>query len=435
MLQQYNFLYNQQSIGFRRNFIARWDVREILDFISIRGLFHKGGADTKVIVVVAESVSAPDDRRILHATFRRSGRVAAEQGLDIDYYDLHWLPRRLALTNDSIWRSNLLGGGRVLGFVERLKTYRTLGQYATNQGWDFGEGFIAGNRGESREAAHIVGRPLLPTDALTSDGINEAAITTVPDIPIERTRSKKRFSPPMLLIRQNMDIPHALWTRSYLTYKAQIVGFAGPQNHIDRLSDADRWLTTQALSLRAFVALVSLELFTQKATTLSAADILALPYPETGTLDLSSNEQILADDIVNYQRDFIRLGESSNAMTRSGRTALPDFTAVFTGQINAVYKKKPLQVLQAQIWPGVICQPFVFGKGKVDWTGADDLRDKLDSLLHSKQNTSLNVTRIARMYDDRFVFLLKPDRIRYWLRSTALRDADEVLADLRSHGF
>jgi hypothetical protein len=44
MLQQYNFLYNQKSLGFRRSFIKKWDVREILDFISVRGLFKKGGA-------------------------------------------------------------------------------------------------------------------------------------------------------------------------------------------------------------------------------------------------------------------------------------------------------------------------------------------------------------------------------------------------------
>ncbi len=251
MLQQYNFLYNRQSIGFRQSFIARWNVREIFDFISIRGLFHKGGADTKVIVVVAESALPPDHRKILHATFRRSGRVAAEQGFDIDYYDLHWLPRQLALTNDSIWRSNLFGGGRVLGFVERLKTYRTLGEYATQQGWDFGEGFIEGQRGVSGETGHIIGKPLLPTEALTLDGIDESAITTAPDKPIERERSEKRFSPPVLLVREQMDIPHVLWEQYYLTYKAQIVGFAAPRNHRGRLTEADRWLTTQALPLRA----------------------------------------------------------------------------------------------------------------------------------------------------------------------------------------
>ena len=97
LLQQYNFLYNQQSLGFRRKFIERWDVREILDFISVRGLFQKGGADTKVIVVVAEANKPRSDRQILHATFRRSGRTDAEQGFDIDYYDMHWMPRELVL--------------------------------------------------------------------------------------------------------------------------------------------------------------------------------------------------------------------------------------------------------------------------------------------------------------------------------------------------
>ncbi len=80
MLQQYNFLYNQRSLEFRRNFISKWDVREILDFISVRGLFHKGGADTKVIVVVANAAKPVKDRKILHATFRRTGRIDAEQG-------------------------------------------------------------------------------------------------------------------------------------------------------------------------------------------------------------------------------------------------------------------------------------------------------------------------------------------------------------------
>jgi hypothetical protein len=59
----------------------------------------------------------------------------------------------------------------------------------------------------------------------------------------------------------------------------------------------------------------------------------------------------------------------------------------------------------------------------------------LDSLLREQRGSSITVTRIARIYDRNFIFLLKPDRLRYWLRSTALRDADDVLADLRAQGF
>jgi hypothetical protein len=104
-------------------------------------------------------------------------------------------------------------------------------------------------------------------------------------------------------------------------------------------------------------------------------------------------------------------------------------------QINKVYRSNPLRALSVQAWPGVICQPFVFGNGAIDWTGADDLKGRLQALFLKQQSSSLFVTRIARTYDERFVFLLKPDRLRYWLRSVALRDADETLADLRAQGF
>ena len=71
----------------------------------------------------------------------------------------------------------------------------------------------------------------------------------------------------------------------------------------------------------------------------------------------------------------------------------------------------------------------------MDWRGADELQDKIDGLLKEQKSETLRVTRIARIYDGNFVFLLKPDRLRYWLRSVALRDADETLADLRAQGF
>jgi hypothetical protein len=432
MLQQYNFLYNQRSLEFRRSFIAKWDVRELLDFISVRGLFR---ADTKAIVVLAEVATPPVDRKILHATFRRSGRVDAELGFDIDYYDLHWLSRNLALTNDAIWRINLLGGGRALEFVNRMKQMRTLGQYAEEQQWDFGEGVIEGGNDVSRPADHVIGKPLLPSEALTLDGINIQAITTMPIKAIEGPRSAQRFTPPMLLIREQEDMPHAIWSESYLTYKNKIVGFTAPKMQQEQLMYVDQWLTTESVALRAFVACVSVRLFTQKATTLSAADVLAIPYPETDTLDLSNNEKILVEDIVNYYREFIRLGEDSAVMIESGHAKLSDFTSVFSGQINTVYKKNSLRILEPQSWSGVICQPFVFGKGKVNWSGADELKDKLDALLHEQQGVTLQVTRICRIYDGNFVFLLKPDRLRYWLSSVALRDADETLSDLRAQGF
>ena len=141
------------------------------------------------------------------------------------------------------------------------------------------------------------------------------------------------------------------------------------------------------------------------------------------------------DDIVNYYRDLIRLGEDSDAMKKPGVPALPSFNDVFTARINAVYKKNKLRALEPQAWPGVVCQPYIFGKGDVDWSGAEELKDKLSKLLKEKKG-NINIKRIARLYDGNTgIYLLKPDRLRYWLRSVALRDADETLADLVDQGF
>lgn len=435
MLQQYGFLYNEKVRRFRDRFFGSWKVREVLDFVSVRGLFQKGGADTKVVVIISCSEKPSADQSILHAVFRRSGRADAEQGFDIDYYDLHWIPQvRLRKAHD-IWRSNLLGGGRVARFVERLREYPTLGQFAGQSNWVFGEGFIEGARGVSNSATHLVGKRLMLSTALTESGIDEDKLTRVEDKPIEGPRTRQLFTAPFLVVRKHQSLQHAVLEKGYLTFKSEFVGFAANGHSAKGLRRLSRWLKTNSDVLRAYTAATSTRLLTRKATAISSADIMALPFTAAGTLDISPNEKIVAADIVTYLLELVRLGDESDALRQSAYDALPAFVDCFSRQINTVYSEQQLSALPAQHWPGIICQPFVFGAGSIDWRGAEQLQSKLDKILYSQRGTTLSITRIARIYDDRFVFLLKPDRLRYWLRSVALRDADDTLADLRQQGF
>jgi hypothetical protein len=237
------------------------------------------------------------------------------------------------------------------------------------------------------------------------------------------------------LIKEHEDLHHDLWNDHYLAYKNEIVGLAAPKQDLDRLSAINGWLDRERAVLQAYAAGISARLFTQRATSILSDDILSLPYPENQDLDLSANERIVAEDIVQYQRDFIRLGTGSAVMRTVPREALVVFDGVFTTQINAVYSRRPLRTLDIQRWSGAICKAYVFGDGSVDWSDADHLRGKVDALLRERRGTSLTITRITRLYDNGFLFLLKPDRHRFWTRSIALRDADDVLADLRAQGF
>jgi hypothetical protein len=433
LLQQYNLLYNKGAAAFRRRLFERWDVREVLDFVSIRGLFGKGSADTKVVALVAEAAAPPPGRKVLHATFRRTGRVVAKRGFDLDYYDLHWLTRDQLLDDAPVWRGDLFGGGRVIDFVARLRSMRTLGQYADSRKWDSGEGFIAGGSrvNPNRSADHVVGKRFLPSTALTAGGADESQITIVEERRIEEPRSKRRFTAPMLLIREHMDLYNDLVPSGYLTYPDQIVGFCAPRSDAAQLRQVKAWLDAEIRPLRAYVAATSSKV--QKATVIMDADIKALPYPPSGTLDLSPNERIVADDIVDYYCDFIRLGQKSAMLRRCTDAELVDFCEVYTRQVNAFYRG--LRALAPYRWPGAVCQPFVFGAGEVDWSGAEDLKGRLARLLEERHDEALLVHRVARIFDGPFIFLLKPDRLRYWLRSAALRDADETLAELHAQGL
>lgn len=431
MLQQYNLLYNEKP-GFRRRFLSRWNVREVLDFVSVRGLFTK---DTKVVVVVAVAEPAPEDGSVLHAVFRRTARADANQRFDIDHYDLHRIPRRALAVDDTPdpWRSNLLGGARTYALVKRLRAMPTLEAHARRMKWDFGEGFIEGKRGVERDAEHLYGKPLLPSAALTDHGIDERRLKLVERKPIEGPRTAARFTAPLLLIREHGNLPNVLLSNGYLTYKNKIVGFAA--RDVRELEPVSRWLQAEMQTLRAYAAAISLRMLHQKATTLSCRDIYDLPYDPEGTLDLSPNEKIVAVDLVDHWLDFVRLGSGSDLAKTSGREAVGEFARIVCAQIGAVYRKTPLRPAGHALLSGTICQAFVFGDGEVDWSGAQDLRGRLNALLTEHRGTSLSVTRIARVYDGAFVFLLKPDRLRYWLPSTALCDADDVLADMRAQGY
>lgn len=435
LIQPAGFLYNQNAAPFRHGIFTRWDVREILDFVSARGLFKKGKADPQIVVAVVQATEPTTDGRILHAVFRRNGRATAEQGFDIDYYDLHWVRSNDARESVDVWRSNLLGGGRVRDFIERLRQYPTLRDIATRLEWDFGEGYIAGGKDVSRSAEHLIGQPLLPTEALSETGIDATHLQIVPDQPIEGPRSVKRFTPPFLLVKENEDLHHGLWQGQYLTYKHRITGFAANRRDVGHLQAIEAWLKKEQSVLRAYVAVISASLFVQRATAILGADILALPYPESGDLDLSDNDRIIAQDIVDYQREFIRRGTGSALMQEAPEDALSAFDETFATQINAIYSRNPLRALGRYHWAGAICGAYAFGHGVVDWSGADELRSKLDVLLQERRGSNLTITRITRLYDQGFLFLLKPDRHRFWTRSVALRDADDVLADLRAQGF
>ena len=434
LLQKDNFLYNRRSIAFRQAVFECWDVREILDFTPIRGLFNK---DPKVVVVLAEARKPQSERAILHAIFRRTVHTQAELSFELDYYDMQWVPRHVAMAKDFVWRCNLFGGGRTVSLVERLKRLLTLKDFVKEQGWVYGEGFAVGSPKSDEVVSYLWNQPVIPAKAIGEDGsINEELITKQNAKHFYRPCPEDRYKSPLILIAQTDDLPLTYWKKEKgnLTYGQRLLGISGATG--DRVAHQalfQRLFAAKAF-FRSWLALTSVDAGIDQATTLQKADVDNLPYPKNeADLDLSQNDEIVLNDAFDFYRDYQRLGDDAEMMRAASPDDHREFAQVFTRQINAVHKK--MRPLPAKSWAGICCQPFVFGKVDPDWKDAADLTEKLAKLLRARKSGTLTTVRILRIFDGPFVFLIKPDRLRYWLRSIALRDADEALADLRALGF
>lgn len=433
LIQPAGFLYNEKARAFQKQFLTLHQVDTILDFTSIRRLYD--GADPKTIAVLAVKRSPEISHSVRHLTFRRTFSVQERIGFELDHYDRHLVPRPVAERHPWVWRANLLGGGRLLQMTERMASMSTLQQFVENKRWDYGEGYIAATSGKREPAPWLTGKPLLPTRAFTQEGIDESKIagSVVKATRFRSAYSPARYSAPIVLIKEHETLPCAFRNEGFLAYKHKIVGIHAERKEERELQKFYREFRENRNPLRAAGVLLGTQALVGKSTAILKRDLDVLPWPENGNWDFSSWEKSLCEDLVNLMTEFVRRGQNSRLLKQP---AEPDdfesYTETFVEMLGSVYKN--LRASKSVLLDGIACQTFCFGNApEVSW--GEDWNAPLRKLIYVQHSDALRTVRVVRIYERNVILIAKPDRLRYWIRSTAIRDADETLVDLRKQGY
>ena len=431
VIQPAGFIYNENTTRYRNAFMAACRFEAVLDFSSIRNLYD--GADPKTVAIVVANETPGSAQRLHHLTFRRSFSVLARIAFELDHYDRHQVSAQLATDQPWIWRANLLGGGRLVQLATRLKEFRPLAEFIQEKGWDYGEGFIVGETGNRQRVKWLTGLPLLPTDGLGMDGIDWAKVTRVKETEFKSFYTEERYSAPLVLIKENLDLPCDFLEDGKLAYRDKIVGIHAPLSEKAQLRSFFREFRQNRECLRAACLLFSSQALVGKATAILKRDLDQLPWPESGNWDLSDWEIALCEDLVEYTAEMVRIGQNSQLLSkRANASALAAYSEMFCNMLGDIYDNlRPAKTVHLF---GLVCQAFCFGKApEIDWS--DDWTNELDELVHMQHGDAVRTTRMLRLYEHNVIFLLKPNLLRYWTRSAAIRDADETLVDLRQQGY
>jgi hypothetical protein len=432
LIQPHGFLYNEQPRAFQRNFISTNQLEAVLDFTSIRNLYD--GADPKTIALLVIKRTPASSHQISHLTFRRTFSVRERIAFELDHYDRHLVAQNTAQQVPWIWRVNLLGGGRLKNLAARMDAMPKLRQFVEAQNWDYGEGFIAATGGKREPAPWLTGRPFLPTEAFTESGIDESQIGVVEAKRFRSAYSEARYSGPIVMIREHESLPSVFRRRGFLAYKHKIVGIHADRSDESKLERFHKTFLNNRNVLRALCLMFGTQALMGKSTAILKRDIDVLPWPQNGNgWDLSPWEKLLCNDLIEFTSEFVRLGQNSQLLKQQVTSDnLDSYSRVFTEMLGSVYRN--LRPVNGGLLHGLAFQAFCFGnKSELDWPG--DWSTSLHDVIYIKHGDALRTVRVLRFYERNTIVIVKPDRLRYWIDSTAIRDADETLVDLQQQGY
>lgn len=435
MIQPSGPLLYQNEIEFKNHIFGQYNLIQVIDFTKLADKIW--GRKNIATAAVFVQNSRPDNKSILHLVAGRTFPNKNRLYLEFDKYDFHIIDKHSAVNYSHSWKSSLLGGGRITALINRLTNIPTLGMYIDQRektGWHKGEGFISGKK---HELAYIYEQNFLPTQNLTKSTLKITSKDTC-KCDVKKTHRKtniKLFQPPHLLIRKIISKNGLIYGYSpdYLTFKSDIFAIHTPEADKEQLIYIADFIGTNSSLLSFYILATSSRVGILKETSLYGEDILNLPYPANyNDIALSSAEQIVIEDAVKYQ-----IGIKSEELYKNyaSTSDVVDYADVFCRLLNSVYKTSDKEFCFTKIIDveSYYVIQFDYTNAKID---SYTLENESSLLKHIEKITPLNnnlssthFQKIMKIYGTDSVVFIKPKQIKYWLKSIALRDADDVFAD------
>lgn len=459
-------LYSQdkKSKKYRQATFTDFTIKSIFDFTHLRDELFRGRANTPVLAIIADSTPSKG-QNIEHIIIKRLISSEKKLKFEIDHYDRHFIRQDWACNENLsfIWKTNLLGGGRLFHLIYRLSLLETLEDFIKERkktGWCYNLGYIINHKNKPRiPADFITNHNTVKPDSLNENGNYD--IIEEPSPLFVETRTRELYANPHIIFKlvvEKNKLPMA-FTDDYLCFNSSFVGLSAPLENREEVYEVYNRLhvNTQTSNLyRAYILATIPKAIVYHQTSIIKDDIDNLPYPQkTEYLIPSFSEEILINDLLDYYR---HLGDSIKAKQTGGKllalaneTILKDFGKAFCDSLNPIYAKnnKAWHIGKWHKVGNFIVYAFGYGANTVEeidfvgnWLSKNNEvlnEDLLKKLVIDKQQSVNFIRKVVLLYKHigkyDCVIFIKPITSKYWLQSIALRDADAIYMDLKKAGF
>lgn len=462
ILPSSNILYNDGAMKYRNYFLENYTVPQIIDFTHLRRkLFNK---DVATCAFFVRKQKPKKDSEILHLVSHNTANEENKMFFVFDTYDFHFIPLSVALTQKYIWKSNLVGGGRLNWIVHRLSNIKPnlkefLKEKEANKDWIYRRGYFLGNRTKSVE--YITNNYYIPEKAFSDKGIDYSLIKKETEDKFENKSNKKVFTVPQIIMKRSMSksgiIPmevidyeqvkqYSEGFNDILCFRNGIIGIHYDKKDIDvALEFVNYFKNVKNKLLFSFIIILSSgELLVNQEKTLRKKDIDNLPYTQDEggkqALQLSQVELIWQEDVFKYYRHQGKASKNNPLNKIANKKMLISYVDTFTWLMNLNYnpiKEKKFRTEKITITKSYVAVEFRYCKENIEMFFDEKTEKEYLNYFEKQIGRNKKITRIVEFIDfkNNKIYYIKPLQNRYWLKSIADRDAMKCFADFGNNIF
>jgi len=451
---------------FRKQFFSTFNVKTVINFSALRhSLFSEAVGPGAAVLF---SPDEPDDCPIFYFSPKPSYSPQDDWLLLIEPQDIAHIPKDEAYENDVIWKVAMWGNPRDYELIRKLSELPTLGEICEKKKWIHAEGFKF-EGGKKHEAPELFGKPIVHTRKLQRFTMDEKSLPINDVVSFHRSVKTKReiFQGPHLLIKQSPRAGTGLVAallRKDAIFKHAILGIHGEESDLNHLASCCLTITSK---IALYYEMLTARSWLVERDSFEKEEIMDLPMPENildlhtdyefleklsensetdeivnelvmDWFDLTESEKILIDDAIDFTLDYFRKKDKSIAVNPVTLDTLKDYIYTFCTVLNNSFSN-PRKVFVGKIFVGenplqVISARLVDKSEEKTRVHQDhtltEVLVKLDRTLLEEKSQSIYMRRNLRHYTGNTIYIVKPNHMKYWTKSAALRDADEVYADV-----